>query len=199
MGRYSSIPTLFDECKTVSISFLKQHGYLNQDQRKTGTITWSRGEGASKRITGSISMEVNTLAETPYIELDYKSNDRPINYRLNLVFIPSNIGKGVVWFFICPNTGKRCRKLYLAEGYFLHREAFKGCCYEKQTYSHKNRQLHRQFECVFGTDKAYEQIYSKHFKKYYSGRPTKRYLKLNRQIQQADKVDAGAFMTLFKS
>jgi len=107
---------------------------------------------------------------------------------LNLVSVPSNIGKGVVWFFICPNTSKRCRKIYLGDTYFLHRRAFKGCFYEKQTYSHKNRQLYKYFEAEFGIDKVYEQIYSKHFKKEYAGKPTKRYLKLKRQIQQADKL-----------
>lgn len=188
MPKYPTFPTLYDECKTVSISFLKAHGYLKPDQWKNGTITWSRGEGASKRITGSISIAINTREESHYLELDYKSNDKPIKYRVQLVSIPSNIGKGVVWYFICPNTGKRCRKLYLISGYFLHRRAFKGCFYEKQTHSHKNRRLYNSLEIVFGTEKIYEQIYSKHFKSHYAGKPTKRYLKLMKQIAAAETV-----------
>jgi hypothetical protein len=70
----------------------------------------------------------------------------------------------------------------------LHRKAFKDCFYKKQTYSHKNRQLNKSFEAFFGADKAYEQIYSKHFKKHYAGKLTKRYLKLNNQLQKADEI-----------
>jgi hypothetical protein len=69
----------------------------------------------------------------------------------------------------------------------LHRKAFKDCFYKKQTYSHKNRQLNKSFEAFFGADKAYEQIYSKHFKKFYAGKPTKQCLRLYKQIQPANK------------
>ncbi|MEP6466164.1 MAG: hypothetical protein ABJB05_07645 [Parafilimonas sp.] len=189
MAKPATYPTLFDECKTVSISFLKINGYLKPDQWKIGTITWSRGEGEHKRITGSISVEVNTDTKSPFIELQYKKNDKPVKYRVQLVSIPSNIGKGVVWYFLCPNTGNRCRKLYLADTYFLHRLAVRGCMYEKQTYSHKNKMLYRSWDKLFCIDKVYEQIYGKHFKKQYAGKPTKRYIKLWKQIQAARNIN----------
>ena len=108
MAKPSTYPTLYDECKTVSIAFLKEHGYLNPGQYKSGIITWSRNGNK----TGSISIAVNKYKESSYLELDYRCNDKPINYKVPLVSLPSNIGKGVIWFFLCPNTGKRCRKLY---------------------------------------------------------------------------------------
>jgi hypothetical protein len=198
MAKPATFPTLFDECKTVTIAFLKAHGYLKPDQLKTGTITWSRGEGEHKRITGSISIEVNTNSENPYLELNYKTNDKPISYRVQLVSIPSNIGKGLIWYFLCPNTRRRCRKLYLISGYFLHRKAFTGCFYEKQTYSHKNRKQFGLWGKLFDTDKVYEQIYSKHFKTDYAGKPTKRYLKLLNKIQAANSISKSEVLNLFK-
>lgn len=111
MAKSATFPILFDECKTVTITFLKKRKYLEPNGWKTGTITWSRGKNEHKRITGSISIEVNTQTESPYIELDYKTNDKLINYQITLVSIPSNIGKGLLWYFLCPNTGHRCRKL----------------------------------------------------------------------------------------
>ena len=125
----------------------------------------------------------------PFITLEYTSKSTPISYNVQLVSIPSNLGKGVVWYFICPTTKKRCRKLYLCGGYFYHRTAFIGCMYEKQTYSHNTRSLCRQVDQLFGSDKAYEQIYSKYFKKTYKGRFTKRYKKILRQIEISDKID----------
>lgn len=184
MPKPHTFPTLYDECKTLSISFLSKHGYLKPNQWQSNTITWSRN--GSK--TGSISIRINTLTEDAYLEVDYKCNDTPINYKVSLISIPSNIGKGVIWYFVCPHTRKRCRKLYLVSGYFYHRSAFRGCMYEKQTYSHNNRLLCNQFDKLFESEKAYEQIYSKHFKKQYNGKPTKRYLKLLKQAKAGETV-----------
>lgn len=199
MAKPATFPTLYDECKTVSISFLSEHGYLKPGQWKTGTITWSRGEGEHKRVTGSISIEVNTDTQSPYLLLDYKTNDKPVKYPVQLISIPSNIGKEVVWYFLCPSTGKRCRTLYLVDGYFLHRKAFKGCFYEKQTLSHKNRKLHKYLEKAFGIDKVYEQIYSKYFKKHYAGELTRRYLKLLKQIKATKAISESEMLSLIKS
>ena len=184
MPKPHTFPTLYDEVKTVSISFLTKHGYLKPNQWRSGTVTWSRNENK----TGSISIRVNTQPESLYLELDYKCNEAPIKYRVQLISTPSNLGKGVVWYFVCPRTGKRCRKLYLADTYFYHRSAFRGCMYEKQTQSKKSRYLDKTLGAYFRTDQLFEQLYQKHFKKQYAGKPTKRYLKLTQQIQRAESI-----------
>jgi hypothetical protein len=184
MPKPHTFPTLFNEVKTVSISFLTKHGYLKPNKLKAGSIHWSRnGENL-----GSISIKVCTYSESPYLEFDYKCNKAPINYRVQLVSAPSNLGKGVVWYFVCPRTGKRCRKLYLADTYFYHRSAFRGCMYEKQTQSKKSRYLDKMIGAYFKTDQLFEQLYKKHFKKQYAGKPTKKYLKLTQQIQRAESI-----------
>lgn len=184
MPKPHTFPTLYDNLKTICISFLTKNGYLKPNQWQSSIITWSR----DGKKTGSISIIVNTESRQPYIELDYKSNETPINYRVQLISAPSNLGKGVVWYFVCPRTGKRCRKLYLADTYFYHRSAFRGCMYEKQTQSKKSRFLDKTLELYFRTDHLYKQLYKKHFKRHYAGKPTKRYLKLSRQIQIAGNM-----------
>ena len=180
MPKQYTFPDLFDDALQLNISKLKEWDYLNPDQIRTGIVTWSRNE--NKR--GSISVTANTKSEQPYIELDYKSNDEPRNYKVKLVSVPSNLGKGIVWYFLCPETNKRCRKLYSIEGYFLHREAFKGCMYESQTKSKKHRQLDKTFGAYFKLDELHEQLNKKNLKKSYRGAPTKRYLKLIRQTER---------------
>ena len=184
MPKPHTFPTLYDEVKTVSITFLTKHGYLKPNQLKVGSVHWSRnGENI-----GSISIRVCTHSENLFLEFDYKCNQVPIKYKVQLVSVPSNLGKGVIWYFVCPHTGKRCRKLYLADTYFYHREAFKGCMYEKQTQSKKSRYLDKTLGAYFKTDQLYEQLYKKNFKKQYAGKPTKNYLKLTQQIQKAESV-----------
>jgi hypothetical protein len=194
-------PTLYEDLKTVSISFLTKYGYLKLNQWRSGTITWSRNGNK----TASISISVNTYIESPYLELDYKYNEAPINYKVQLVTTPSNLGKGIVWYFVCPQTGKLCRKLYLADTYFYHRSAFKGCMYEKQIQSKKNRYLDKTLGGYFQTDNIFEQLYKKHFKKQYAGKPTKNYLRLvnKRRFQEIHikviKIFVTSFLFLIKT
>jgi hypothetical protein len=106
------------------------------NQYKSGVITWSR----NSIKTASISIAMNTRTDSPYLELDYKHNGKPVNYQVQLITAPANIGKGRVYYFICPNIGKQCRKLYSVGEKYLHRESYLGCMYESQTYSKNNRQ-----------------------------------------------------------
>ncbi len=163
---------------------MNKHGYLKPNQWKNGNLTWSRNETK----IASISIRVDSDPDYSYLELSYRNNDIPIKYRVQLITVPSNLGKGVIWYFVCPHTGKRCRKLYLGETYFYHRTAFRGCMYEKQTHSKKWRQLNKTFGKYFEFDELYERLYSKHFKKYYSGKPTKIFLKLIQQIQKSKSI-----------
>jgi len=187
------MPTLYDYLLKINISFLKKHGYLKTDQIKRGTMTW-RTNGQK---TGCISILVNMNETIPYIELDYKCNDEPINYKVSIIDIPSNLGKGNVYLFQCPRTHKLCRKLYLADTYFLHRSAFKGCMYECQTQSKKIRSWNDTLGAYFKQDQHLEQLYKKHFKKTYAGKPTKRYLRLMEQIRKAESIDSRDIEGLF--
>ena len=184
MPKPHTFPTLYNEALQISISKLKEWEYLNPEQIKSGTITWSRNGSQ----TGSISIQANTYSEKPYIELDYKYKDEPRNYKVYLTTTPSNLNRGEIWYFICPQTKKRCRKLYSIGGYFLHREAFNGCMYETQTQSKKYRQLDKTLGAYFKSDNLYSELYKKNFKKTYAGKPTKKYLRIMEQIQKAESI-----------
>jgi hypothetical protein len=184
MPKPYTFPTLYNEALQIHISKLKGWGYLDPKQIKSGTLNWSRNGNP----TGSISIQVNTHSEQPYIELDYKYRDEPRNYKVYLTSTPSNLNKGEIWYFICPQTKKRCRKLYSIGGYFLHREAFNGCMYETQTQSKKYRQLDKTLGAYFKIDNLYSELYKKNFKKTYAGKPTKRYLRIMEQIQKAESI-----------
>ena len=184
MPKPRTFPTLYNEALQIHISKLKGWGYLNPEQIKSGTLNWSRNGNP----TGSISIKVYTLDSQPYIELDYKYRDEPRNYKVNLTSTPSNLNRGEIWYFICPQTKKRCRKLYSIGGYFLHREAFNGCMYETQTQSKKYRQMDKTLGAYFKSDNLYSELHKKNFKKSYAGKPTKKYLRIMEQIQKAESI-----------
>ena len=193
MPKFPTFPTLYDEVLQINISKLKKWGYLNPEQFKSGTITWS----SNGQKTARISITVNTNSKEPYIELDYKYNDEPRKYKVSLVTTNSNLGKGKIWYFLCPQTHKRCRKLYSISGYFLHRESFNYCMYDSQTKSKKWRQIEKIYGCYFDSEKHYKELYSKHFKTHYNGKPTKRYLKLMQQIKKVERFTSSEIENLF--
>lgn len=190
MPRTPTFPTLYDNSLQLSTTKLKEWGYIKPNQFKSGSLSWS----SNGETTGSISISVDTYEEQPYIELNYKFRNEPRKYKVQLVSMPSNLGKGEIWYFLCPITKKRCRKLYSIGGYFLHRKAFNGCMYESQTHSKYYRSLDKRFGALFKSEKLYEQIYSKHFKKFYKGKPTKRYAKILKELDKSEKVDYDEYL-----
>ncbi len=178
MSRRSNLPTLFNECKTISVNFLKKNGYLNPNCKTSGTIRWSRN-GIS---TGTVGISI-IMFGTPVLTLSYTCNNVAVEYSVMLLSLPSNLGKGEVWYFKCPRTGKLCRKLYLGKTYFLHRDAFKNCFYDSQVQSHRNRTLYKMYNMHFITERVYEQRFKKYFKTTYRGQPTKRLLKLQKDLE----------------
>ena len=189
MAKPYTFPTLYDELLYLSITKLKEWGYLKPNQKKWGNVTWSR----NGKETASFAIFVNTQDEHPTIKFKYSYKGEPYNYSYYLTSIPSNLGKGRIWYFICPITNKRCRKLYLLNGRFAHREAFTGCLYEKQTQSKFYRYLDKTFGAYFKVDDLYEELHKKYFKRTYAGKPTKRYLEILKQIEKAESVPIEQF------
>lgn len=180
MPRFPTFPTLYDDVKTLSIADLKKLGYLVPNNWRRGTVIWWR---RGKKI-GSIRVSVDIGYTSGMMELDYLYGEEPVKYKIPLESIPSNLGNGLVWYFRCPHTGKRCRKLYGAGKYFLHRDAFPGCLYESQIQSKFSRQFQKAFGWLFDIEKIEGELGQKYRKRHYGGKPTplsKKLEKLNRE------------------
>lgn len=184
MPKPHTLPTLFDDALQMNISKLKKWGYLVPNKTLEASLSWSRNGDQ----IGSISILVNTHTISPYIKLSYNYRNEPREYIVELVSIPSNLGKGVCWYFLCPQTNKRCRKLYSVSGYFFHRDAFNYCMYESQTRSKKWRDMDKYYGAYFKSDQLYEQLYKKHLKKNYAGKPTKKYTKLIQELRKSESI-----------
>lgn len=178
MPKPHTFPSLFDDCKTISITKLREWDYLQMNILKSGTVSWSRNE----QRYASIGITVNTLSAQPFIELNYTCDGKPINYKVRLITKRSNLGNGFLWYFSCPITKQLCRKLYMIDTYFLHRSAFKGAMYEKQTHSRHARLELKRWAGLFEVEKIYEKVYSRYFKSHYAGLPTKTYRLLCKRL-----------------
>lgn len=187
MARIGNYPTTYEQRKSVSITDLRKWNYLQPDTGRSGTINWRR----NGEITSQIAITVDMIAAEPYIKLNYSWQGQSIAYNVSFISIPSNLGTGYVWHFLCPFTDKKCRKLYFIGGYFQYRG--KGY-YDKQIQSKHYRYLEKVYGPIFKADELYSQLRSSYFRKHYNGKPTKRYAKILRGLEAAKSVDERDFI-----
>jgi hypothetical protein len=183
MGRNSNRSVTYDSALCLRLRTLIAGGHLSREYSKAN-IYWT----VDGRQTSDIGffMTRKNLGDTAELELNYNVNGQPVNYTTQLESIPSNLGKGRVWYFICAKTGKRCRRLYLMapSRLFLHREAYRGIYYDTQVRSKYERFLDRTLGAMFKEEKLLDELSSKGFTKYYAGKETKRYLRLQKKLSE---------------
>ena len=184
MGRYYwDKKDTVEDCRSVSISFLRKHDYFCG--YRSGRIVWKNCYGEE---TSSISVTVSTMDDDNYVRFQYTTTDRntgektEYDYKVRLTTSPCNFG-GVRYWFICSLSkngvycGRRVGKLYKAPGanYF-------GCrhCYNLSYESRNEPRLARLggIGYVIKSDRQIEELYSQIKRWTYKGRPTRKVRRL---------------------
>lgn len=195
MGRYYwDKKDTVEDCKSVSISFLKKHGYLNAESSKWGGISWKNCYGEE---TSSISIVVSTFEGDSFVRFYYTVTKRSTgekiecDYKVRLTTTPCNLG-GVRYWFICPLSrngvycGRRVAKLYCAPG-----ANYYGCrhCYDLSYESRNECRLGRfgQLGYVLKAERQYEELYKSIKRWTWRGRPTKKARRLKLLEQQLNR------------
>lgn len=183
MGRYDySSRSKVEDVIKIQTSFLKKHNYFCG--YNSGNITWTRS-GAWGEHKSSVSIVVSISNEEKWLKINYTQTDRDtqikkdFDYKIPLTYTPCRFG-GKRWWFICPwykngvYCGKRVGKLYKDGDYFACRH-----CYNL-TYEARNKNRKWAYAPLFGIFDIEDQIQEllpKIKKKYYKGKPTKKFKK----------------------
>ncbi|MEZ4941150.1 MAG: hypothetical protein R3D58_09790 [Saprospiraceae bacterium] len=197
MAKTPTFPLILDRCYTVSIGDMKRWGSLVPGQYKSGSVYWERA-GSREASVGYFAF-ISREPGQAYIQFNYTCDGEQIQWRVPLLSVPSNLGKGLVWFFRCPVTGKRCKKLHFIDRRFMHRSAVRGAMYKRQTESKKYRKLNRFFDAYeIGADVLAE-MEKPYFKEEYQGKPTRRCLRLIRKAERVERrVNVREVFRLFR-
>lgn len=138
MGRWATGAVTTGQCLQLHIKSFTQEikkGWLNFQ----GSTSWSSGASIGVAL---YKEKGNFIVTLDYAKTDRDGTKHPINYKVRIIGIPSNLGKGEVYYFICPFTHKRCKILYMGYGshYFKSREAYwNRIYYASQLSSHLDR------------------------------------------------------------
>ncbi len=151
MSRRATGKTTIYSIPGIDISYLKGNGAIVPEKTITGTIGWVNNV--------SIGFESN-LENDSYIRLAYACDGIEKDYKIVLASIPSNLGKGEIFYFVCPVNASRCRRLYWCEesGIWQSRTAFKERLYYPYQLSSKFNYSNDRYWAI---ERQLEELYSK--------------------------------------
>ena len=128
-GHYRPRRYRVEECLTLSLPELRRLGVLAPNERRSATLTVSRGD----LVIGHIRVIVHAMDDAPsWVRLTVTLMGETIEQELRLEAVPQPYG-GHSWYALCPMTGRRCKTLLLAPGYsfFASRRGL-GAAYTSQ-------------------------------------------------------------------
>lgn len=192
MGRYHfGKKSTVEDSLVLSVFWLRKHGYFDYDGYKSGGITWTWSlSGHSSSIGFSVVTGDANYIDLRYALTPHDSDEKEhYDYRVQLVTTDCRYG-GKRYWFVCPlvNNDMPCRrrvgKIYSPPGakYF-------GCrhCYD---LTYDARQSHnKRFDGLkrfFDAEKRLEKLHDRVKRKYYRGRPTKKYREYLSLLQQIE-------------
>ncbi len=170
MGRYSTGAISTSSAQRLELSYLLRHGSIKKGQFIHGSLNWTNGN--------NISFISELTEKNQYIRLiythtsNYSGEVNKMDYKIQLVSIPSNLGKGKIYYFRCPVSGRRSRILYMCYGslYFKSRLAYrKRIFYPSQISSKLNFHNDRYWEI----ERLLEKLNKEANKSSYKGKPTR--------------------------
>ena len=132
-----------EDARTIDVDRLRQEGVLRPHVHQTGYWGWWNTHNGEQ--TSSIGYELDTTAAAGWIRLQYTitkragGERRPMDYRVELATTRPHFG-GVRWWFVCPLSSRKVRKLYLhpISDHFASRQAL-GLTYQSCRETAGNR------------------------------------------------------------
>lgn len=191
MGRWSTGAITTGQCLRLHVSsFVRE---IKQGRSLTnGSISWNTGAS----ITVNLFLnDLSATANLQYGKKDHEGNQQQINYNIPIISTPSNLGKGRIYYFVCPFSGKRCKVLYMGYGslYFKSREAYRHRIYYPSQLSSR---LDKHNDKYWSLERKLEGLRGKHPKTHYRGKPTKARQRLERMQRKQEYHEEMRWMVL---
>lgn len=97
-----------ERCMTISITDLNKKSFLN-NSKTVSVMSWTK----DNELYLSVDVEMFIDKNERNIILTHKNKNtknETETYKVSIISIPSNLGNGLILYFVCPKTGKYCRK-----------------------------------------------------------------------------------------
>ncbi|MCK0130395.1 hypothetical protein MWU59_02675 [Flavobacteriaceae bacterium F08102] len=193
MGKANTGAWSTSECRKLNINWLLRNNYIRKGFITRGQIEWTDNSSAGFECKCTKSEKWLRLY---YTVTDIEGEKTDYDYKIHITTVPSNLGKGEVLYFVCPESAKRARILYSAYRYpkYVHRDWYlenhnvriyytTQQCAKRDYYNNRYHDLRKQ------VDKLENELFTKHRKPLYKGKPTKDFMKLYKLRKQMNHFD----------
>jgi hypothetical protein len=179
MGRWSTGAITTGEVNRIELSYLLRNGYVKKGNHILAGLRWTNGS--------DILIESKLTDNEAYLRLNYKNTNSYTgeitshDYKIYLTTIPSNLGKGDVLYFVCPETGRRCRILYKCYSSLIWKSRF---AYRHRIYYHTQACSKYDYHNIryWDISKELETLYKRGKKSHYRGN----YTRLMKRVEQLE-------------
>lgn len=156
--------------------------YLDMKSFKK-VIVGNHQNGIAK-LRGEVQLFFEWIPEEEMICFHYSYSKRFRKLRVVVRKSDTNLGIGVMYWFVCPITNRLCHKLYFVGGLLISRFAMKKARYPSQYLTTIDKVYHR--------NKIYEEPpYKRYGKPYYRGKLTpygKRLIRYNERLEATEEA-----------
>lgn len=176
MGRNSTGAVTTAEVCKLELKLLLRDKMLQKDCHYAGSLTWTNGS--------SCTFESKYDKEEKYVRLKYTLTEfgsgkkLEYDYKIQLTTLPSNLGKGEVLYFLCPQTRTPCRVLYRAYGSHIYtsRQAYPNRIYYPLQVSSKRSIYNDRY---WRLENILQPLYKMRDTGTYKGKRTKRFVRIS--------------------
>ena len=186
MGRpYTGAATVYSSPR-LELSRLLKVGYFTKGAEVSGSWTWTNGDAVrilTKRKGAEVYMELSYTWTHPHT-----GAAEDVRQRFDMVSKPSNLGRGEVLYFRCPQTGRACRNLYRA----YHARTFRsrwGFSYRLYYPGQLCGKLDRWNTRYWDLERHMEGMERKRRPGTYRGKPTKRAKRRERLVNEWERME----------
>lgn len=168
MGRAATGAITVNQCRKLQIKALLDTLRAEGVDEATGELKLGNGlEMAFNAIIRDGEGSLDLLYQVCHGEAC-----RKYSYRVNIVGVPSNIGRGFVYYFICPWSGVRCRTLYMAYGspVWKARAAYSNRIYYPSQLSSR---VSRFNDAYWRIERELQELLNRRRSYSYNGKPTR--------------------------
>ncbi|MBB6327116.1 hypothetical protein FHS59_002744 [Algoriphagus iocasae] len=195
MANYKRFRPIIEDMPHIRCSQLREFGVLKPKNISNVDLTIWIGEIPVGKIWCYCSIsEIYCFANLSWINDKKENKTQTVTIQKkesNLISHDPRTGKNSLYFFECPETKKRCRKLYFTPNGFVSREAL-GALYQDQAQSKLIRQFIKQFKIDELVGKIIQDMKKPYYKNIYKGVITKRakkdLMRVNKLVEQHKRL-----------
>ena len=160
-----------------------------KDVRKDMLIKGAKVSGTASTGRNAFKIEADWTGHTPTVRLRYATADGTVyDYSISIEVRRSNLGRGEVMYFRCPESDRLCRTLYMAYNYprFKARTAYRlRLYYAAQLTGGRSRYN----DLYWQTEKELEELEKQRQYYTYKGNSTRRAKRLQTLKERMQELD----------